>query len=188
VSGQQSFIIDRGEQVHTLESRQGVARSGRRRRLPARRSTSPYDEEEAFDLETEGEVETEETEGLVEDARRQRRSRWRRRKATHTAASGAGAGRGRSGEPREGGAPREDNGRPREENDALRVVAEVMESSVAGDDGESDEDEGDDAPGVVRGDQPANGERRPRRRGRRWRNVVRRGNGPDRRSRRIDRR
>jgi ribonuclease E len=53
-----------------------------------------------------------------------------------------------------------------------------MESPVAGDDGESDEDEGDDQPGVARGDQPANGERRPRRRGRRG-GRRRRGNGPE---------
>jgi ribonuclease E len=175
VSGQQSFIIDRGEQVHTLEAAKALLVAQAAASPP--QVDEPYDEEEAFDLETEGEVETEETEGLVEDAvgseeaggegesDAHRRKRRRRR-------------RGRSGEPREGGAPREDNGRPREENDALRVVAEVMESSVAGDDGESDEDEGDDAPGVVRGDQPANGERRPRRRGRRG-GRRRRGNGPD---------
>jgi ribonuclease E len=60
----------------------------------------------------------------------------------------------------------------------MRVVAEAMESPVAGDDGESDEDEGDDQPGIARGDQPANGERRPRRRGRRG-GRRRRGAGPE---------
>ena len=175
VSGQQSFIIDRGEQVHTLEAAKALLAAQAAASPP--QVDEPYDEEEAFDLETEAEVETEETEGLVEEAvggeevsgesegDAQRRKRRRRR-------------RGRSGEPREGGAPREDNGPPREENDALRVVAEVMESPVAGDDSESDEDEGDEQPGVVRGDQPANGERRPRRRGRRG-GRRRRGNGPE---------
>lgn len=175
VSGQQSFIIDRGEQVHTLEAAKALLAAQAAATPP--QVDEPYDEEEAFDLETEGEVETEETEGLVEDAvggeeaggegesDAHRRKRRRRR-------------RGRSGEPREGGAPREDNGHPREDNDALRVVAEAMESPVAGDDSESDEDEGDDQPGVVRGDQPANGERRPRRRGRRG-GRRRRGNGPE---------
>ena len=105
VSGQQSFIIDRGEQVHTLEAAKAL--------LAAQAAAFPpqveeaYDEEEAFDIETESEVETEETEGLADDVRRReeaggeseadghRRKRRRRR-------------RGR-GEPREGGAPREDN-------------------------------------------------------------------------------
>lgn len=175
VSGQQSFIIDRGEQVHTLEAAKALLAAQAAATPP--QVDEPYDEEEAFDLETESEVETEETEGLVEDAvggeeaggegesDAHRRKRRRRR-------------RGRSGEPREGGAPREDNGHPREENDALRVVAEAMESPGTGDDSESDEDEGDDQPGVVRGDQPANGERRPRRRGRRG-GRRRRGNGPE---------
>lgn len=175
VSGQQSFIIDRGEQVHTLEAAKALLAAQAAASVP--QVDEPYDDEEGFDLETESEVETEETEGLTEDtaggeeaggeadADGHRRKRRRRR-------------RGRSGEPREGGAPREDAGSPREENDAMRVVAEAMESPVAGDDGESDEDEGDDQPGAIRGDQPANGERRPRRRGRRG-GRRRRGNGPE---------
>ena len=105
VSGQQSFIIDRGEQVHTLEAAKAL--------LAAQAAAFPpqveeaYDDEEAFDVETESEVETEETEGLADDAAEassaakakrdgHRRKRRRRR-------------RGR-GEPREGGgAPREDS-------------------------------------------------------------------------------
>src|SRR5207237_5792359 len=66
--------------------------------------------------------------------------------------------RGR-GEPREGGAPRE-------ESDAMRVAGEAIEGATA-EDGEAEEDEGDEQPGMVRADQPGNGERRPRRRGRR---------------------
>ena len=66
VSGQQSFIIDRGEQVHTLEAAKAL--------LAAQASAPPlvadevYDEDEPFDIETESEVETEETEGLSEEA------------------------------------------------------------------------------------------------------------------------
>ena len=48
----------------------------------------------------------------------------------------------------------------------MRVAGEAVEGATA-EDGEADEDEGDEQPGVARGDQPANGERRPRRRGRR---------------------
>ena len=105
VAGQQSFIIDRGEQVHTLEAAKAL--------LAAQAAAFPpqveeaYDDEEAFDVETESEVETEETEGLTDDAAEaaggegeadgHRRKRRRRR-------------RGR-GEPRDGAAPREDGER-----------------------------------------------------------------------------
>jgi ribonuclease E len=166
VAGQQSFIIDRGEQVHTLEAAKAL--------LAAQAAASPpqveeaYDDEDPFDVETESEIESEETEGLTDDsiaaegaggeseADGHRRKRRRRR-------------RGR-GEPREGGAPREDN-------DVTRVAGEAVEGAVA-DDVEADEDEGDEQPGMARGDQPANGERRPRRRGRRG-GRRRRGNGPE---------
>ncbi|UPJ53644.1 Rne/Rng family ribonuclease [Bradyrhizobium sp. 200] len=153
VAGQQSFIIDRGEQVHTLEAAKAL--------LAAQAAAFPpqveeaYDDDEAFDIEAESEIETEETEGLTDDAAEaavgegdgdgHRRKRRRRR-------------RGR-GEPREGGAPREDG-------DAMRVAGETVEGPIA-EDGEADEDEGDEQPGMARGDQSANGERRPRRRGRR---------------------
>ena len=174
VSGQQSFVIDRGEQVHTLEAAKALLAAQVAAFLP--QVDEPFDEEEAFDIETESEVETEETEGLADEvaggeeasgeseADGHRRKRRRRR-------------RGR-GEPREDGAPREGQGAHREDNDAVRVAGEAVESPTAGDEGETDEDEGDDQPGVVRGDQPANGERRPRRRGRRG-GRRRRGNGPE---------
>jgi ribonuclease E len=153
VAGQQSFIIDRGEQVHTLEAAKAllVAQAAA---FPAQVEEA-YDDDEAFDAETESEVETEETEGLADDGAEaaagegdgdgHRRKRRRRR-------------RGR-GEPRDGAAPRED-GEP------MRVAGEAIEGAIA-EDGEGDEDEGDEQPGMTRGDQPANGERRPRRRGRR---------------------
>jgi ribonuclease E len=165
VAGQQSFIIDRGEQVHTLEAAKAL--------LAAQAAASPSqveeadDDEEPFDVE--GEIETEETEGLTEEAAGgeepvageseadgHRRKRRRRR-------------RGR-GEPREGGAPRDDN-------DVARVAPEAVEGAVA-DDSEADDDEGDEQPGVARGEQGPNGERRPRRRGRRG-GRRRRGNGPE---------
>ena len=162
VAGQQSYIIDRGEQVHTLEAAKAL--------LAAQAAASPpqveeaYDDDEAFDIETESEVETDETEGLAEDAEATggegegdgpRRKRRRRR-------------RGR-GESREGGAPRE-------EGDAGRVASEAVEGALA-EDGEADDDEGDEQPGAFRGDQ-SNGERRPRRRGRRG-GRRRRGGGPE---------
>src|SRR3981189_3381314 len=63
VSGQQSFIIDRGEQVHTLEAAKAL--------LAAQVAAFPVHVEEAFDdeesFDVEAEVETEETEGLADD-------------------------------------------------------------------------------------------------------------------------
>jgi ribonuclease E len=167
VSGQQSFVIDRGEQVHTLEAAKAL--------LAAQAAASPpsvpeeaYDEDEAFDPELESEVETEETEGLGDDlpaseaaegdgeqeGQGQRRRRRRRRR-----------GRGGS-EAREDAMPREENGGMQPEH-------------VAGaptEDGESDEDESDEQP--ARTDQPGGNERRPRRRGRRG-GRRRRGGGMD---------
>jgi ribonuclease E len=170
VSGQQSFIIDRGEQVHTLEAAKAL--------LAAQVAASPpqieeaYEEDEVFDIESEAEVETDESEGLAEDlpvseasngstdADGHKRKRRRRR-------------RGRPGEPREGG---REGGPGHEEHDATRVVADAGAGAVA-DESESDEDEAEEQPSVARDDQGAGGERRPRRRGRRG--GRRRRGGPE---------
>ena len=157
VSGQQSFVIDRGEQVHTLEAAKAL--------LAAQVAAFPphteeaFDEGEPIDVEVESEVETEETEGLTEDsaagedsgseADGHKRKRRRRR-------------RGRSGEAREGGPPREDQDTPRIAFEAVAIPGVIAEE------GESDEDESEEQPGQPRADQSgAGGERRPRRRGRR---------------------
>ncbi len=158
VSGQQSFVIDRGEQVHTLEAAKALL-AAQVAAFPAQ-SEEAFDEEEPFDIEVESEVETEETEGLTDDlaageetggeteADGHKRKRRRRR-------------RGRPGEPREGGPAREGN-------DFARVAPEtVAAAGTIADESETDEDETDEQPGQVRTDQAAGGERRPRRRGRR---------------------
>lgn len=165
VSAQQSFIIDRGEQVHTLEAAKAL--------LAAQVAAFPVHVEEAFDdeepFDVEAEVETEETEGLADDqpagessdgetdADGRKRKRRRRR-------------RGRAGEAREG-AP------AREENDVPRVASDEAETAGAadGDSEESVEDGAED--GEVRAEQAAGGERRPRRRGRRG--GRRRRGGPE---------
>ena len=174
VSGQQSFIIDRGEQVHTLEAAKAL--------LAAQVAASPpqveeaYDEDEAYDIESESEVETDESEGLGDevaagegiagegtggspDADGHKRKRRRRR-------------RGRAGEPREGGPLREEHDAPR-----IAADAEAGETVAATDEGESDEDESEETQGFARNDQGAGGERRPRRRGRRG--GRRRRGGPE---------
>jgi len=66
VSGQQSFVIDRGEQVHTLEAAKALL-AAQVAAFPSQ-SEEAYEEDEPFDVETESEVETEETEGLTDDS------------------------------------------------------------------------------------------------------------------------
>jgi ribonuclease E len=170
VSGQQSFIIDRGEQVHTLEAAKAL--------LAAQVAASPaqveeaYDDEEPFDIEVESEVETDETEGLTEEAGSEEG-------ASETEAAGDGGPRrkrrrrrrGRPGEPRE-------SGPARDENEAARIPFEAAAiPGVIAEDGESDDEESDEQPGQARTDQAPNGERRPRRRGRRG--GRRRRGGPE---------
>jgi ribonuclease E len=165
VSAQQSFIIDRGEQVHTLEAAKAL--------LAAQVAAFPVHVEEAFDdeepFDVEAEVETEETEGLTDDqpagessdgetdADGRKRKRRRRR-------------RGRAGEAREGGPARE-------ENDVPRVASDQAETAgVADSDSEEGVEDGAED-GEVRAEQAAGGERRPRRRGRRG--GRRRRGGPE---------
>jgi ribonuclease E len=163
VTGQQSFVIDRGEQVHTLEAAKAVL-AAQVAAFPVH-VDEPYDDEESFELDAE--IETEETLGLVDDqtaaegsdgdtdADGRKRKRRRRR-------------RGRSGEAREGG--------PAPEHDTIDSPALAGDS--VGDDSETDDEESEDQPAEARGgEQPADGERRPRRRGRRG--GRRRRGGPD---------
>jgi len=158
VSGPQAYLIDRGEQVHTLEAAKAL--------LVAQAAASPpplpeeaYDDEE-FDPETESEVETEETEGLAEEQTAgdaaseqdgQRRKRRRRRR---------GRGGQRDGELREDGAP------------TLAVAAgEGEEDAESEQDGEEGEEQ------AARGEQQSSADRR-RRRGRRG-GRRRRGGGEE---------
>jgi ribonuclease E len=162
VSGPQAYLIDRGEQVHTLEAAKAL--------LAAQAAASPpplveeaFDDEE-FDAELESEVETEETEGLAEeqaagdaspDQDGQRRKRRRRRR---------GRGGQRDGEAREDGAPASAEG-------AVAAAGEGEEDAEAEQDGEEGEDQ------AARGEQQGSGDRR-RRRGRRG-GRRRRGNGEE---------
>lgn len=163
VSGPQAYLIDRGEQVHTLEAAKAL--------LAAQAAASPppvaeeaFDDEE-FDPELESEVETEETEGLTEeqaagdaapeqDGQRGRKRRRRRR----------GRGGQRDGEAREDGAPTSPEG-------AVAVAGEAEEDAEAEQDGEEGEDQ------AARGEQQGADARR-RRRGRRG-GRRRRGGGEE---------
>jgi ribonuclease E len=162
VSGQQSFVIDRGEQVHTLEAAKALLAT--QAATAAAMPEEAFEDEESFDAEFESEVETEETEGLAGDVvagdgdeqEGPRRKRRRRR-------------RGRAGEMREGGAPRDGTA-------GVQADAGALPEAPA-EDGEADEDESEEQPGGTRADQAAGGERRPRRRGRRG--GRRRRGGPE---------
>jgi ribonuclease E len=166
VSGLQSYIIDRGEQVHTLEAAKAliVAQAAA---SPPPQAEEAYEDDEAFDAEFESEIETEETEGLTEDAaaseaegeqdgQGRRRKRRRRR-------------RGRGGEAREASQPGED------QEGALAEQA----GEVSAEDGDAEDEEAEEHVAFARGEQQAGGERRPRRRGRRGGRRRRGGGGAD---------
>ncbi|MFK4724751.1 ribonuclease E [Bradyrhizobium niftali] len=161
VSGPQAYLIDRGEQVHTLEAAKAL--------LAAQAAASPppvleeaYDDEE-FDPELESEIESEETEGLTEEQAAgeaapeqdgQRRKRRRRRR---------GRGGQRDGELREDGAP---------------ALPETAVAAGEGDeDAESEQDGEEGEEQAARGEQQGGNERR-RRRGRRG-GRRRRGGGEE---------
>jgi ribonuclease E len=170
VSGQQSFVIDRAEQVHTLEAAKALLAAQVAAFPP--QSEEAFDEDEAFDIEAETEVETDESEGLGEDSaggdeantetgtEGPRRKRRRRR-------------RGRGGEPREGGMPHQ-------ENSFAQDAPVSADAEVAGE-GDAEEDEADEQPNEEHPSQGradhGSGERRPRRRGRRG--GRRRRGGPE---------
>lgn len=148
VTGQQSFVIDRGEQVHTLEAAKALLAAQVAAVVP--QPEEIYADDEGYDFEAE--IETDETIGLADEQAGEagegeggERKRKRRRRR-----------RSRSGEGREASAPLEDGEAP--------FAAEAGEAA-AEDEGE-DSDEAAEADGEARADQ-ANGERRPRRRGRR---------------------
>jgi ribonuclease E len=162
VSGQQSYIIDRGEQVHTLEAAKALL-AAQAAAAPPPATDEAYDDDEAFDAEGESEVENEETEGLAEEASAegegQRRRRRRRRR-------GRGSGEAREVAQAQGHAPREEQ---QEGFSAEQPMAEGQ-GALPFDEAEADEEESEDQPGAARADQPQDqgqGERRPRRRGRR---------------------
>jgi len=142
VNGQQAFIIERGEQVHTTEAAKAF--------LAARVAAQPieveeFDDEDEFSEEAAeaengetADTETTEARGEGDEEPRQRRRRRR--------------GRGRGGEGRDATQASPVNG------------DDAVSDETQGESSEEGEDESDAAP--ARADQE-NGERRPRRRGRR---------------------
>ena len=161
ISGQQSFVIDRGEAVHTLEAAKAILAAQVAAFPAAVEDTYEYEDDETFEAEAEfeGDDETEGAEAQSADAapaaegeEGPRRKRRRRR-------------RGR-GEAREGSAPSDQNA----------AQESASQAEATGDDSDEGDDEQDDQNGEQRADQNANGERRPRRRGRRGGRRRRGGN------------
>ncbi|MEH2509156.1 ribonuclease E [Nitrobacteraceae bacterium AZCC 1564] len=155
ISGQQSFVIDRGEAVHTLEAAKAILAAQLAASPAAIEETYEYEEDEVFEAEAEFEGDEAEDESetqsagdsqVAEGEEGPRRRRRRRR-------------RGRGGEQREGAqaADRGETSTFTPQDDAASDVA----------DGDEGEDESEDSSGEARADQSASGERRPRRRGRR---------------------
>ncbi|KQW23575.1 ribonuclease [Afipia sp. Root123D2] len=159
ISGQQSFVIDRGEQVHTLEAAKAV--------LAAQLAAAPALVEEPADdeidetFEAEVEFEGDEVEAVADangsrsDAEGDdgpRRKRRRRR-------------RGRS-----------DSRDATQDQDANGVAADTPADVATDNEDDSGDDDSEDQDGAPRADQPAGDERRPRRRGRRGGRRRRGGN------------
>jgi ribonuclease E len=161
VSAQQSFIIDRGEQVHTLEAAKALL-AAQVAAFPAHVEETVEDEELPF----EGEVETEETEGLTDDQAASESSDGNETDADGRKRKRRRRRRGRTGEAREGAPARDDHEVPRVASDEVEAVGTA--------DGDS-EDLAED--GEARAEQAAGEERRPRRRGRRG--GRRRRGGPE---------
>ena len=162
ISGQQSFVIDRGEMVHTPDAAKAIL-AAQVAAFPAEvEDTYVYEEDETFEAEAEFEGDDEETaeghtsgESTATDGDGEPKRKRRRRR------------RGGRGEPRDNAAP-----------------SDVAPNTVASADGADDSDEGDDDSEESSAEQNgepraegATGERRPRRRGRRG--GRRRRGGPD---------
>jgi ribonuclease E len=175
VSGQQSYVIDRGEQVHTPEAARNLAAAAQSQAATVdEEEDSEFDAEAEADAQAESESEALEAEGQGERGEGEHRRRRRRR--------GRGRGRGRS-EAREGQETRDQD---RSENGSHQDVnafthETVAEHAVAHEDhdgGSSDEDgveqshDHDESRGLQGEDA-----RRRRRRGRRGGRRNRRRNG-----------
>jgi ribonuclease E len=167
VNGQQSFVIDRGEQVHTLEAAKALLAANAAAAPPA--LVEPFDDEELGEFEAEGETEeveeTAEAGAPAEDGAEGEGGRRRRRRRRR---------RGRGPEGREAGGPGDDQDSP-----GIAPGYAEPDDSIESDDAEGAEDEAEEREGESRGEfqGEGNGERRPRRRGRRG--GRRRRGGPE---------
>jgi ribonuclease E len=163
ISGQQSFVIDRGEAVHTLEAAKAILAAQVAAFPAAVEDAYDYEDDEAFEAEAEFEGDDEDSAEatsadaapVAEGEEGPRRKRRRRR-------------RGRGGEARDG-AQAADRG------EAPGMAPQDAATGEANDNDEGD-DESEEQNGEAHAEQGPGGERRPRRRGRRGGRRRRGGN------------
>ncbi|MBN8977155.1 MAG: Rne/Rng family ribonuclease [Rhizobiales bacterium] len=169
LGGQQAFVIDRGEQVHTLEAAKAL--------LAAQAAAAPaimddaFEDDDAFD--TEAEVETEETEGLTDEQASGEGS------DTNDGES-SGDGQRRRRRRRRRGRDSRDQESAQNDNEAAASALDIDDAAQVAD---MVSDRGEDADGEREAasqdeEQGEGGERRPRRRGRRG-GRRRRGGGEE---------
>jgi ribonuclease E len=156
IAGQQSFVIDRGEQVHTLEAAKAL--------LATQLAASPQAEEAYEDeqpLDVEAEIETDDTEVRAEeqaagetegDGRKRKRRRSRRERTV---------------EIRDDQAPHDDGGSDNVQIAADFVAARFMTGDVENDGNDAGTQDLEAQDLEAQADQSPDEERRPRRRGRR---------------------
>ncbi len=137
VTGQQSYIIDRGEQVHTAEAARNLAAAAKAA-APVVEEDEEYEAEAESDAEAEAETEETQASGEREGEREGGRRRRRRR------------GRGRGGR---GAEARDDNGQ-----EAGEEGAEAFAHEGGGEHAVAHEDHDDGAPEEFAGEEGAHGE------------------------------
>ncbi len=168
LGGQQAFVIDRGEQVHTLEAAKALlAVQANAAPVPAE---DGYDDDDSFEIEAE--VETEETEGLTDE-------QGSREGGEASEGEAAEDGQRRRRRRRRRGRDSRDHEGAQHHNEAAVAAGDIDDAAQVA---EMVDDRGEDADGEREASSPdeqgENGERRPRRRGRRG-GRRRRGGGEE---------
>ncbi|OJU24439.1 MAG: ribonuclease [Nitrobacter sp. 62-13] len=148
IAGQQSFIIDRGEQVHTLEAAKAVL-AAQLAAVPSQ-AEEIHEDEQPLDIEAEtGETEAradEQTASEEGDGRKRKRRRSRRERSVEI---------------------RDDQAVPDDDTDNVLIPADFAAARFMTGDVDTDGDDAGVQDPEARADQSPDGERRPRRRGRR---------------------
>jgi ribonuclease E len=148
IAGQQSFIIDRGEQVHTLEAAKAVL-AAQLAAVPSQ-AEEAHEDEQPLDIEAEtGETEAradEQTASEEGDGRKRKRRRSRRERSVEI---------------------RDDQAVPDDDTDNVLIPADFAAARFMTGDVDTDGDDAGVQDPEARADQSPDGERRPRRRGRR---------------------
>ncbi len=158
IGGQQSFVIDRGEQVHTLEAAKAL--------LAAQVAANPVQAEEPFEEEAfEDEIVSEADDADSEETETEIAGQPAEARASE---SDDGHRRKRRRRRRGRGEARDEPATPDgEQPQVMPQFANPTEARATGDASEESDDTGEDDAASGNGEQQPNGDRRPRRRGRR---------------------